>query len=149
MVNVQITIGKLAVLLASSNAGDEEQQLMKIAKQANYKYFKGRAGSMDPEKIFAAVETAAKRRELIGDQYREEHALYHSILDAFQGVCRGEVALGSVLRTAGLIFSIVRGPRIARDYSDGEWLAVALYGTIGAPIKGFEHEAMGLGINHI
>jgi len=147
----QITIGKLAVLLAVSSAGEEEQRAMEVAEKADYKYFKGRVGSMDPEKIFAAVETAAKRRNIIMalDQYREEHALYHAILDAFQGVCRGEVALGSILRSAGLLFSIVRGPRIARNYSDGEWLAVALYGTIGAPIKGFEHEAMGLGINHI
>lgn len=146
--SMEITIGKLAVSLAVSNR-DEEQQLMYIAEKVKYQYFKGRAGSMDSEKIFAAIETAAKRRGLIKEQYREEHALYHSILDAFHGICRGEVALGSILRTAGLIFCIVRGPRIAGDYSDGEWLAVALYGTIGAPIKGFEHEAMGLGINHI
>ena len=144
----QITIGKLAVHLAASNAR-EEQQLMQLAEKAGYQYYKGRVGSMDSEKIFAAIETAAKRRRLVEDQYREEHALYHSILDAFHGVCRGELALGSILRTAGLIFSIVRGPRVAKDYSDGDWLAVALYGTIGAPIKGFEHEAMGLGINHI
>jgi hut operon positive regulator len=149
-VSGEITIGKLAVLLAASSAGDEEQQLMRMAEKADYKYFKGRVGSMDPQKIFAAIETAAKRRALVlDDQYREEHALYHSILDAFHGVCRGEVALGSILRSAGLLFSIVRGPRLARDYADGEWLAVALYGTIGAPIKGFEHEAMGLGISHI
>ena len=32
---------------------------------------------------------------------------------------------------------------------EGEWVAVALYGTIGAPVKGSEHEAIGLGINHI
>lgn len=145
---MEITIGKVAVSLAVSNR-DEEQQLMQIAEKVKYKYYKGRAGSMDSEKIFAAIETAAKRRGLIKEQYREEHALYHSILDAFHGICRGEVALGSILRSAGQIFSIVRGPRIAGDYSDGEWLAVALYGTIGAPIKGFEHEAMGLGINHI
>lgn len=100
-------------------------------------------------KDLAAVETAAKRRGLIQNQYREEHALYHSILDAFHGVCRGELALGSILRSVGLIFSVVRGPRMAGDYSDGEWLAVALYGNIGAPIKGFEHEVMGLGINNI
>lgn len=144
----QITIGKLAVHLASSTAG-EEQLLLQVAEKAGYRFYKGRVGSMDSEKIFAAIETAAKRRGLVQDQYREEHALYHSILDAFHGVCRGELALGSILRTAGLIFSIVRGPRMAKDHSDGDWLAVALYGTIGAPIKGFEHEAMGLGISHV
>jgi len=144
----KITIGKLSVLLALSSQS-EEKELYDKGEKLGYKLFKGRAGSMDGEKIFAAVETAAKRRGLIQNQYREEHALYHSILDAFHGVCRGELALGSILRSVGLMFSVVRGPRLAGDYSDGEWLAVALYGTIGAPIKGFEHEAMGLGISHI
>jgi len=144
----KITIGKLAVLLAASDP-DEEDELFQIAEKVGYKFYKGKAGSMDSEKIFAAVETAAKRRGLVQEQYREEHAIYHALLDAFHGVCRGELALGSILRSAGLVFSIVRGPRIAEDYSDGEWLAVALYGTIGAPIKGYEHEVMGLGINHI
>ncbi|MFY9140707.1 MAG: HutP family protein [Thermacetogeniaceae bacterium] len=144
----EITIGKLAVLLAVSSDAEEKEILQK-GEQAGYKLFKGRVGSMDGEKIFAAVETAAKRREIIENQYREEHALYHSILDAFHGVCRGELALGSVLRSVGLVFSVVRGPRMAGDYSDGEWLAVALYGNIGAPIKGFEHEVIGLGINNV
>ena len=36
-----------------------------------------------------------------------------------------------------------------RRKKEGEWVAVALYGTIGAPVKGSEHEAIGLGINHI
>jgi hut operon positive regulator len=31
----------------------------------------------------------------------------------------------------------------------GEWVTVCMYGTIGPPIKGFEHETIGLGINHI
>ncbi len=144
----EMTIGKLAVLLAAST-NDEESGLFKKGEELGYKLFKGRVGSMDGEKIFAAVETAAKRRGIIQNQYREEHALYHSILDAFHGVCRGELALGSILRSVGLIFSVVRGPRIAGDYSDGEWLAVALFGNIGAPIKGFEHEAIGMWINHI
>jgi hut operon positive regulator len=144
----KITIGKLSVLLALSSQS-EEKELYDKGEKLGYKLFKGRAGSMEGEKIFAAVETASKRRGLIQNQYREEHALYHSILDAFHGVCRGELALGSILRSVGLMFSVVRGPRLAGDYSDGEWLAVALYGTIGAPIKGFEHEAMGLGISHI
>ena len=143
-----ITIGKLAVMLALCSE-NEEKGFFQRGEKLGYKLYKGRAGSMDGEKIFAAVETAAKRRGIIQNQYREEHALYHSILDAFHGVCRGELALGSILRSVGLVFSVVRGPRMAHDYSDGEWLAVALYGTIGAPIKGFEHEVMGLGINHI
>lgn len=141
-------IGKLAVYLAVSSEEDEKQ-LLREAEGLGFKVCKGRVGSMESGKIFAAVGTAAKRADLVHSQYREEHALYHSVLDAFHGVCRGQLALGSILRTAGLAFSIARGPRLSGDYSDGEWLAVALYGTIGAPIKGYEHEVMGLGINHI
>ncbi|MEW6661060.1 MAG: HutP family protein [Bacillota bacterium] len=143
-----IGIGKLAVLLVVSS-GEDEQRLFKQAEEAGFKVCKGRVGSMEAEKIFAAVETAAKRNGLVQPLYREEHALYHAVLDAFHGIGRGQLALGSILRSVGLVFSIARGPRISEDYSDGEWLAVGLYGTIGAPVKGYEHEAMGLGINHI
>lgn len=51
-------------------------------------------------------------------------------------------------RTVGLRFAVVRGQPY-KEKMEGEWLAVAFYGTIGAPIKGLEHETMGLGINHI
>jgi hypothetical protein len=30
-----------------------------------------------------------------------------------------------------------------------EWLSVCIYGTIGAPQKGFEHDVLGFGYNHI
>jgi len=130
-------------------ARDGEKNLLRQAQDLGYMVCTGRAGSLESEKIFAAVETAAKRNHLIRDLYREEHALYHSVLDAFHGICRGQIALGSVLRSAGLAFSIVRGPRLAGDKTDGQWLAVALYGTIGAPVKGYEHEVIGLGINHV
>lgn len=60
-----------------------------------------------------------------------------------------EVGLGNVLRTVGLVFSIVRGPIILGDTSDGEWVAVVLYGNIGAHIRGYEHEVIGLGINPV
>ncbi|GAI18393.1 unnamed protein product, partial [marine sediment metagenome] len=30
-----------------------------------------------------------------------------------------------------------------------EWVSVGIYGMVGAPIKGFEHEAIGLDINTI
>ncbi|MGE5653083.1 MAG: HutP family protein, partial [Bacillota bacterium] len=69
-------------------------------------------------------------------------------IDALQGLTRGPVELGNMLRTVGLRYAVVIGPRIAND-GEGPWIAVAMYGTIGAPIKGHEHEACGLGINHL
>ena len=73
--------------------------------------------------------------------------MYHAILEAFNGYCRGQIALGTILRSTGLTYSIVRENNSKQ--LGGDWLAVCLYGSIGAPRKGFEHEAIGLGINSI
>ena len=143
-----LSIGKIASLLALASEKDEAE-IFKIAREHGYKLHKGRVGSMDSAKIFAAVETAAKKENLIKDNYREEHALYHSTLEAYTGICRGQVGLGNILRTAGLGFSVVRGSRMPGDKTDGEWVAVVLYGSMGAPIKGYEHEVIGLGINPV
>ena len=143
-----LSIGKTALLLAMSSK-EEEKEIEEVSKEHGYKVFKGYVGSMDSSKIFAAVETAAKRENFIKNVYREEHSLYHSVLEAYEGICRGQVGLGNILRTAGLVFSIVLGSRISGDSSDGNWIAVVLYGNMGAPIKGYEHEVIGLGINPI
>ncbi|AIM07441.1 anti-terminator HutP [Bacillus anthracis] len=104
---------------------------------------------MNSQKVVAAMETAAKSNQVIEtDVYRETHALYHAIMEALYGVTRGQIQLADVLRTVGLRFAIVRGTPYDGK-KEGEWVAVALYGTIGAPVKGSEHEAIGLGINHI
>lgn len=138
-------IGKEALLLLLHN----EDQLPDKLKQLDWKYCKGKVGSMDGQKIVAAVETAAKNQGIIKPSlYRETHALYHAILEAISGVTRGNNQIGTLLRTVGLRFAIVRGNPY-KDKEEGEWIAVALYGTIGAPVKGLEHEAIGLGINHI
>lgn len=143
-----LSIGKAASLLAIMS-DDEEELIIKSAKALGYKFFKGHVGSMDSAKIFASIETVAKKEQLIKNNYREEHSLYHSVLEAYSGICRGQAGLGNVLRTAGLVFAIVKGPRAPEDSINGEWIAVVLYGNMGAPIKGFEHEVIGLGINPI
>jgi hut operon positive regulatory protein len=143
-----LSLGKTALLLSLATEGDEDT-IRKAAVEQGYKILKGRVGSMDSAKIFAAIETAAKKEYLIKNIYREEHSLYHSVLEAYNGICRGQVGLGNILRTAGLVFSIVRGPRTPEDSSDGEWVAVVLYGNMGAPIKGYEHEVIGLGVNPV
>ncbi|MBP2645164.1 MAG: hutP 2 [Firmicutes bacterium] len=143
-----VSLGKMAVFLVL-HSGQAEDKMMAIGQDSGFRLYKGKVGSMDSAKIFAAVETAAKREGLINSQYREEHALYHSILEAYHGICRGQTGLGNIMRSAGLLFSIVRGPRIPGDADDGDWVAVALYGSMGAPIKGYEHEVLGLGINPV
>ncbi|MEQ6389508.1 hut operon transcriptional regulator HutP [Bacillaceae bacterium S4-13-58] len=139
-------IGKLAVLLATLS----EEELKPFQVQLDsYQFCTGKVGSMNMQKIISAVETAAKRSEIIQENiYRETHSLYHAILDALQGVTRGQLAIGDMMRTVGLRFAVVRGNPYPRK-EEGEWLAVAFYGTIGAPVKGLEHETIGLGVNHL
>ncbi|MBM7646527.1 hut operon positive regulator [Scopulibacillus daqui] len=138
-------IGKEALMILLQ----PEKKLSKELIDLGWRSCKGKVGSMDAHKVVAAVETAAKNQGMIDPQlYRETHALYHTIIEALSGVTRGNNQLGTVLRTVGLTFSIVRGNPY-KDEREGEWLAVALYGTIGAPVKGLEHETIGLGINHI
>jgi len=136
-------IGRTAMMLALT---ENEEALM---KNENVVWCVGKVGTMDAQKVVAAIETAAKQNGVInGALYREVHSLYHAILEAIQGVTRGHVQLGDVLRTVGLRFAVVRG-KPYKNVNEGDWIAVALYGTIGAPIKGSEHESAGLGINHI
>jgi hut operon positive regulatory protein len=140
-------IGKNAMLLLLLD--QEEEEWNRHFNELNWSYCTGKIGSMDSQKIVAAIETAAKRSDLVReDLYREMHALYHATMEALTGVTRGHTQIGEVLRTVGLRFSIVRGTPYVNE-EEGEWIAVALYGTIGAPIKGLEHETIGLGINHI
>lgn len=140
-------IGKIAILLALDD-GDVES-LQKYYENKKYIIYRGQAGSMDSKKIIAAIETAAAREDIIKENYHEEHALYHAIIEALSGYCRGQVLLGEVLRSAGLTFTIVRGTLIEDEPSSGTWIAVVLYGQIGSPRRGFEHEAIGMGIQPI
>ena len=139
-------IGRKAILLLLSEEPD--MQLQQLLKN-NWRGCIGKVGSMDAHKVVAAIETAAKKNGIIDSTiYRDSHALYHAIMEALHGVTRGQVQLGSVLRTVGLSFAVLRGNPYDQD-QEGDWIAVSLYGTIGAPVKGSEHETIGLGINHI
>ena len=140
-------IGKTSMLIAM--AGDSEMDAcIKKAEANQFRVCVGQAGSMDFKKIVAAVETTAIKQRLITAKYWEKHSLYHATLEAFHGISRGQMELGEIMRTLGVRFAVVRGKRNS-DRDDGDWIAVAMYGTIGAPIKGSEHEVVGLGINHI
>lgn len=142
----QRAFGKYASLVALTG---EKTALELMPEHRDFKVTTGKVGSMDLKKVISSVETAAKRNDVInGEVYRETHALYHAIVEAAEGVTRGKLSVGEVMRTVGLSFSIVRGSPYS-DPAEGEWIAVCFYGTIGAPIKGKEHEALGLGINHV
>ncbi|KGK91124.1 anti-terminator HutP [Desulfosporosinus sp. HMP52] len=141
------SLGKTALLIAMAE-GSETDDYVSRARLKGFEVVTGKVGSMDVQKIIAAVETAAKRAGLTDESYRSQHALYHAILDALQGLGRGPLQLGNILRTVGLRFAVVKGPRTLED-SDDLWIAVSMYGMIGAPIKGHEHEVCGLGINHL
>ena len=138
--------GKFTTLVALT---DEKKALEILPQFSSFKVMTGKVGSMDLSKVISSVETAAKRGGIIDENvYRETHALYHAILEALQGVTRGDLSVGEIMRTVGLKFAIVRGNPYDVE-AEGEWISICFYGTIGAPIKGKEHEALGLGINHI
>jgi hut operon positive regulatory protein len=141
-------IGKAAmqIVLAEKPLRDE---IVALLSGQGYRIATGQVGSMNLERVVAAIETASKREGVTRADYPEEHALYHAILDSLQGVGRGQMALGTILRTVGLRFAIVRGPRAPGESGTGDWVAVAIYGQIGGPQKGNEHECVGLGINHL
>lgn len=143
------SMGKLTSLLTLLHNSSGEQEIKDELTKRGYRYTVGKVGAMDLFKVIAAIETTAKSNNIIdGDAYREVHALYHTILEALQGVGRGNVQFGEILRTVGLTFGIVRG-EIEKYGYNGEWICVCIFGTIGAPKKGFEHDALGLGFNHI
>nr|WP_219839229.1 hut operon transcriptional regulator HutP [Paenibacillus sp. R14(2021)] len=143
-------IGKLSILLAVLQNHEWKQTVEQMLISQGFKYTIGRVGAMDMIKVVAAIETAGKNNRIIdSENYREVHALYHAIIEAIQSIGRGVVQFGDILRTVGLTFTIVRGEMTGAIAHEGEWIAVCVYGTIGAPKKGFEHEAIGFGFNHI
>ena len=75
-------IGRMAMLLAL--ADENESPVLSIPK--GWKYCTGKVGSMNSQKVVAAMETAAKSNQVIEtDVYRETHALYHAIMEALYG----------------------------------------------------------------
>jgi hut operon positive regulator len=142
-------IGYLTISLLISSE-EEEKKLLEKVNNLGYKVCQGKFGTMESKAIIAAIETTAKREGIFSAGcYREEHALYHTILSALRGLCRGEIGIGNFLRTIGIKFVVLRGPLDSASIDSGEWISVGIYGMIGAPIKGFEHEAIGLEINNI
>ena len=142
-------IGHLTISLLISS-GKEEKELLEKISSLSYKVCQGKAGTMDSKEILAAIETTAKREGIFrAGCYREEHAVYHTALSALKGLCRGEIGIGNFLRTVGVKFVILKGPLDTTRNDLGEWISVGIYGMIGAPIKVFEHEAIGLEINTI
>jgi len=141
-------IGKLTISLLISS--EEEKELFKKVSDLGYKVCIGKAGTMDSKEIIAAIETTAKREGVFpAGCYREEHVVYHTVLNALKGLCRGEIGIGNFLKTIGVKFVVLKGPIDTTRNDLGEWISVGIYGMVRAPIKGFEHEAIGLDINTI
>lgn len=145
----QFPMGKLTSMLALLENHKWKDEIIKEMDARGYRYTIGKVGAMDLVKVIAAIETSAKTNKIIDpNSYREVHSLYHAIIEALQGIGRGTVQFGDILRTVGLTFCVVRG-KVDNVGNDDEWISVCIYGTIGAPKKGFEHDALGFGYNHI
>ena len=75
-------IGHLTISLLISSE-EEEKELLKKISTLGYKVCQGKAGTMDSKELIAAIETTAKREGIYQTGcYREEHALYHTALNA-------------------------------------------------------------------
>jgi hut operon positive regulator len=145
----KFSLGKLTSLLVLLHNDELGKGIEEEMNCRGYRYTIGKVGAMDLVKVIAAMETSAKSNQIIdANSYPEVHSLYHAIIEAIQGVGRGTVQFGDILRTVGLTFCIARGS-VNMAGQTGEWLSVCIYGTIGAPKKGFEHDVLGLGYNHI
>lgn len=114
-----------------------------------YRVGLGRVGTMETQSIYAAVLACAERATVLDAGVNDAHALYHATRDALDGVLRDAGGLGPTLRTAALLFTIVRGPRLPGLDGERDWIAVAMFGSVGAPRTGWEHDAVGLGIANL
>lgn len=143
----ELTVGKTALLLSILKEDDDNSDhiLRQLLKGTKYKTVTGNVGAMSINKIIATIHTAAIRENIIDDSIVANHALYHATYECMLSLLRGQVILGELFRTAGLRYAVVVG-----NLTDAsEWIAVAMYGTIGSPIKGNEHEGFGFGICHL
>jgi hut operon positive regulatory protein len=109
----------------------------------------GRVGTMDTQDIYSAVLTVAERAKLLDSGLNDAHALYHATHDALLGILRDPAGLGPTLRTTALLYAILRGPRLLELQGERDWIAVAMFGSIGAPRPAWEHDAVGLGIYNL
>ena len=109
----------------------------------------GRVGTMDTQDIYASVLTVAERAKLLDPGLNDAHALYHATHDALMGILRDPGGLGPTLRTTALVYAILRGPRKLELRGERDWIAVAMFGSIGAPRPAWEHDAVGLGVYNL
>ena len=109
----------------------------------------GRVGTMDGQDVYASVLTVAERAKLLDPGLNDAHALYHATHDALQGIVRDPAGLGPTFRTVSLVYAILRGPRKLELRGERDWIAVAMFGSIGVPRPAWEHDAAGLGIYNL
>jgi hut operon positive regulator len=109
----------------------------------------GRVGTMDAQDVYASVLTVAERAKLLDPGLNDAHALYHATHDAMLGILRDPAGLGPTFRTTALVYTILRGPRKLELRGERDWIAVAMFGSIGAPRPAWEHDAVGLGVYNL
>ncbi|MEX2104582.1 MAG: HutP family protein, partial [Bacilli bacterium] len=81
MADLNLSIGKSALHLALFPE-EVDSVFIEQLRKLDYKFCTGKAGSMELSKIVAAVESTAKKCEIINPNvYREVHALYHAIME--------------------------------------------------------------------
>lgn len=143
------TMGKLTSLLVLLHNNEAGELIKKQLNMENCRYTVGSIGSIDLNKVISVIEASAETKGIINsDSYNERNTLYHTILEAVQGVGRGTIQVGDLLKKVDLTYGIVRGKN--KKISTGnDWIGVCIYGRSDSEEKGIEQETLGLGFNHL
>lgn len=143
------TIGKLTSLLVLLHNNEAGEMIKNQLSKENCRYMVGSVGSIDLNKVTSFIEESAKTNGIIdSESYSERNTLYHTILEAIQGVGRGTIQVGDFLEKVNLTFSVVRGKN--KKIEEGnDWIGVCIYGRSDSTEKGIEQETLGLGFNHL
>ncbi len=147
--NHDFTMGKLTSLLVLLHNNEAGEMIKKELNKENCRYTVGSIESIDLNKVISVIETNAKTNGIINSEsYSERNTLYHTILEAVQGVGRGTIQVGDLLKEIDLTYGIVRGKN-KKISAGNDWIGVCIYGRSDSPEKGIEQETLGLGFNHL
>ncbi len=136
----KMSIGRVAMMLAMTESRDAEEEC-KMSIMADGSFRKPVAtevsGTLNDfkQKVVKNAVTASIHTNVIEDNPRQIHAVVHAVLEASNGVLIAAMANPSIKVKTAIV-------------SDGEWVAVAMYGVTALHIQS-NHERAGLGIMHL
>lgn len=132
------TVGRSALLLAMTEERSGEERVKEWLCACGYNAVATEvSGPLDEfkQKLIKNALTAAIQKKVIKEDPKHQHALVHAVMEAVNGVLISHLANPSLKMKVGIV-------------SDGEWLAVALFGYAALSVP-TNHERVGLGYMHL